>query len=79
MISNLFLDFSTVVTEGTTLVVDVLSQIVPIFWTTTESGGALTFIGSVTIIGVAIPMVGWGLNWVMGLIRSIRLTRSGKK
>lgn len=79
MLSNLFADFSTVVSEGTTLVVDVLGQIVPIFWTTAENGGSLTFIGSITIIGVAIPMVGWGLNWVMGLIRSIRLTRSGKK
>lgn len=70
IVESVFSIFKAVATEGVELMGDLFTSILGFFWT---SEGAPTTLGVFLLIGVAAPLVVWGIGWVMRLIKSIRL------
>ena len=55
------------------LLISLFSSVVAIFWNGTDN--TPTFLGVVLLFVVAVPITYWVINFVIGLIRKIRLTR----
>lgn len=55
------------------LLISLFSSVVAIFWNV--SNNTPTFLGVVLLFVVAVPITYWVINFVIGLIRKIRLTR----
>ena len=55
------------------LLISLFSSVVSIFWNV--SNNTPTFLGVVLLFVVAVPITYWVINFVIGLIRKIRLTR----
>ena len=53
------------------ILISLFNNVLPIFWV----NNAPTFIGTIVLFAVAIPIVYWVINFILGLIRKIRLTR----
>lgn len=53
------------------ILISLFNNVLPIFWV----NNAPTFVGTIVLFAVAIPITYWVINFVIGLIRKIRLTR----
>lgn len=53
------------------ILISLFNNVLPIFWV----NNAPTFIGTIVLFAVAIPITYWVINFILGLIRKIRLTR----
>lgn len=68
----------TIIVEGFFGVLGTLfNSVISIFWTagTEGTGGSLTFLGIVLIIGAGTPLVFWGLRWVVNLFKGMIASR----
>lgn len=66
------LDVITTIVEGiASAFSNVVQALVPIFWTTGESGaGSLTFIGVIVLISLSIALVTFMINWVTRIVKA---------
>ena len=64
---------SSIATGLLSLLISLFSSVVAIFWNV--SNNTPTFLGVVILFVVAVPITYWVINFVIGLIRKIRLTR----
>ena len=64
---------SSIATGLLSLLISLFSSVVAIFWNV--SNNTPTFLGVVTLFIVAVPITYWVINFVIGLIKKIRLTR----
>lgn len=49
-----------------TLIIDVFTNLTPIFWDATE-GGSLTLVGTLALMSVAVGLIYLGLRFILGL------------
>lgn len=73
MVTGLIDVLSEIATGVLELLVTLFTTVVGIFWNT--EGNTPTFLGVVILFVVAVPITYWVINFVIGLIRRIRLTR----
>lgn len=73
MVAGLLAVITEVATGLLELIVSLFTTVVGIFWNSTDN--TATFLGVLAIFIVAVPIVYWVINFVLGLIRKIRLTR----
>ena len=71
--SGLIDAISSIATGLLSLLISLFSSVVDIFWNV--SNNTPTFLGVVILFVVAVPITYWVINFVIGLIRRIRLTR----
>ena len=71
--SGLIDTISSIATGLLSLLISLFSSVVGIFWNATDN--TPTFLGVVILFVVAVPITYWVINFVIGLIRKIRLTR----
>ena len=64
---------SSIATGLLSLLISLFSSVVDIFWNV--SNNTPTFLGVIILFVVAVPITYWVINFVIGLIRKIRLTR----
>lgn len=80
MITAFWNAIGEVVTGGVEVFVNLFQGVLGIFWNTGAEGVSnFTNFGYLLLIVVGTPLIGWGLNWIIGLIRGIRLTRGARK
>lgn len=73
-VEGLFSVITAAVNQGVTLVIGLLNAIIPLFWTATSNEP--TFLGVLLLVAAALPLVFWGINFIVRLInRVIRRTR----
>ena len=70
IITAIFEAVGSVVTGFLDVLSNLFSGVVDLFYTTGEGGG-LTILGIVLIIGVATPLVFWGINWIVKLFKKM--------
>lgn len=68
IITSIFEAISSVVEGFLGVLTSLFSGIIDLFWTSGEGGG-LTILGILLIIGVATPLVFWGINWIVSLFK----------
>ena len=73
MVTGLLAVISAIAVGVLDILVSLFTAVVGIFWSTTDN--APTFLGVLVLFAVAVPIVYWVVNFVIGLIRKIRLTR----
>ena len=73
MVTGLMNVISEIATGVLELLVTLFTTVVGIFWNGTDN--TPTFLGVVLLFVVAVPITYWVINFVIGLIRRIRLTR----
>lgn len=73
MVTGLIDVLSEIATGVLELLVTLFTSVVGIFWNQTDN--TPTFLGVVILFVVAVPITYWVINFVIGLIRRIRLTR----
>lgn len=74
VVTSLLEIFTEIATGLMSLIVELFNTAVSIFWTTGENAGP-TFLGVVVLFVVAVPIVYFAINWVLSLIRKIRLSK----
>lgn len=67
--------FTEVTTGLMELVISLFTSAVSIFWVTTGENAGPTFLGVVVLIVVSVPLIYFAINWVLSLIRKIRLSK----
>ena len=72
-VPGLISTISSIATGLLSLLISLFSSVVAIFWNV--SNNTPTFLGVVILFIVAVPITYWVINFVIGLIRKIRLTR----
>ena len=71
-IPSVLLGTITIIATGIlNILISLFNNVIPIFWL----NNAPTFVGTIVLFAVAIPITYWVINFVIGLIRKIRLTR----
>lgn len=52
------------------LIPDIFSEVSKVFWTPAAegTGGSLTFVGTVTLIGVGLALIIWGFSLIRGFM-----------
>ena len=73
MVTGLIDVLSEIASGVLELLVTLFTTVVGIFWNATDN--TPTFLGVVILFVVAVPITYWVINFVIGLIRRIRLTR----
>ena len=48
-----------------------IQSVVELFYTSTESGGNFTFLGTLLMIGLGIGLVWTLIKWISGLVRNV--------
>lgn len=71
IITSIFEAISAVVTGFLDVLSSLFDGVISLFWTTAEGGGSLTTLGVILLIGVATPLVFWGLNWVVKFFKGM--------
>lgn len=69
MLNNIFTTLSDIVSQFTTLLVSLFDNVVKIFYTTNETGGELTIVGTLMLVGLGTSLVIWGYKFIRSLIR----------
>ena len=69
--SSLLSTITIIATGILNILISLFNNVLPIFWV----NNAPTFIGTIVLFAVAIPITYWVINFILGLIRKIRLTR----
>lgn len=69
LITRVFEVVSGVVTSLMGVLTNLFNNVVAIFYNA-ENG--FTFIGTLLLIAVGVPLVYWGINFVIGLIKKIK-------
>jgi len=64
---------TSIVTGFLSVLISLFSGLISIFWTTGPegTGGELTLLGTILIIGAVTPLVIWGLNWLVKFFRGM--------
>lgn len=73
MVTGLLDVISAIAVGVLEILVSLFTAVVGIFWNTTDN--TPTFLGVLVLFAVAVPIVYWVINFILGLIRKIRLTR----
>lgn len=80
IITSIFEAISSVISGFLDVLSNLFGGLIDLFWTAGAdgSGGSLTILGILLIIGVAAPLVFWGLNWIVSLFKRMLANRKGK-
>lgn len=76
-IATLFENLGEVVEGASTMLLKIFNSIVSIFWTTTGETQGPTFIGVLVLLGVGVPLVFWGFNFIIKLFN--KMSKKGGK
>lgn len=77
IITSIFEAIGSVVTGFLDVLSNLFNGVLELFYNTGESGG-LTTLGIILIVGVATPLVFWGINWIVSFFRRMLSARKGK-
>jgi len=71
MLQEIFTNLGEIITQFSTLLVDVFKSVTTIFYTpgAAEAPGELTIVGILALISVGVALVMWGFNFILRLLK----------